>query len=66
LYLGEGLLPVLDKLVQKILKLEFIEMRDLVPDSWMREEAAASKPILTMPRRKSAPVTDILLRLQHW
>ena len=27
-YLGEGLLPVPDKLVQKIVKLEFIEMRD--------------------------------------
>ena len=63
-YLGEGLLPVPDKLVQKIVKLEFVEMRDLMPESWMREEEEASKPILTMPRRRLAPVTDILLWLQ--
>ena len=63
-YLGEGLLPVPDKLVQKILKLEFVEMRDLMPESWMREEEEATKPILTMPRRKLAPVTDVLLWLQ--
>ena len=32
-YLGEGLLPVPEKLAQKILHLDFVEMRELVPET---------------------------------
>lgn len=62
-YLGEGLLPVPDKLVQKIVRLEFIEMRDLMPETWLREEDA-SNTTLSWPRRRLTPVTDILQWLQ--
>lgn len=31
-YLGEGMLLVTDKVVQKIIKLEFVEMRDVMPE----------------------------------
>lgn len=63
-YLGEGLLPVPEKLAQKILRLEFIEMRELMPETWLREEEEASKNTIAWPKRRSAPVTDILQWLQ--
>ena len=34
----EGLLPVPEKLTQKIIRLEFVEMRDLMPETWLMEE----------------------------
>ena len=58
--MAEGLLPVPDKLAQKIIRLEFVEMRELMPEMWMGEEEDTSRNILTWPRRKVGPVTDIL------
>ena len=43
-----------------ILNLEFIEMRDLMPEMWMRGDEASACSTLFLPRHKSAPVTDIL------
>ena len=63
-YVGEGLLPVPEKLAQKIIYLEFVEMRDLMPETWMMEEEDTKKTTLSLPRRRSAPVTDILQWLQ--
>lgn len=34
-YLGEGLLPVPGKLKKNITKLEFVEMHELLPKSWL-------------------------------
>ena len=31
---GEGLLPVPKKLQEKIVRLEFVEMRELLPETW--------------------------------
>ena len=59
-YLGEGLLPVADKLGQKIVKLEFVEMRDLTPETWLLEDEDSKKSVISLPRRRSPPVTDIL------
>ena len=42
-YLGEDLLPVPEKLVQKITKLEFVEMRDLIPETWLLDEEECKK-----------------------
>ena len=42
-YLGEGLLPVLDKLVQKIVRLEYVEMRELMPENWVKEDEEGKK-----------------------
>ena len=62
-FMAEGLLPVPEKLAQKIFRLEFIEMREMMPEMWLQEEEA-SRNILSWPRRKAGPVTDILQWLQ--
>ena len=49
-FMAEGLLPVPDKLAQKIIRLEFVEMRELMPEMWMGEEEETSRNILTWPR----------------
>ena len=42
-YMGEGLLPIPEKVVKKILELSFVEMRELMPEMWLqREEEEAS------------------------
>ena len=61
-YMGEGLFPIPEKLVKKIIKLEFIEMHELLPEFWLRGEE--SKTLLGLPRRKKAPTTNILQWLQ--
>ena len=58
-YLGEGLMPVPEKLANKIIKLEFVEMQDLMPETWLLEEEESNRAVLSLPRRRSAPVTDI-------
>ena len=62
-FMVEGLLPVAEKLAQKIIRLEFIEMRELMTETWLLDEEEASRNTLAWPRRKAAPVTDILLWL---
>ena len=54
--MGDGLVPVPEKIAKKILGMEFVEMRDLLPDSW-RVEEEQGKNVLTLPKRKSAPLT---------
>ncbi len=46
-YMGEGMLPI--PAWKKILELAFVEMGDLMPEVWMREEeeASVSRNILT-------------------
>jgi len=44
-------------------------MRELMPEMWMGEEEETSRNILTWPRGKVGPVTDILQGchvLQQW
>ena len=62
-YMGEGLLPVPDKLVKKIIKLEFVEMQELLPESWLREEEE-NKSTIGFHRRKNAATTNIFQWLQ--
>ena len=57
-YMEGGLLPVPEKLVTKITNLEFVEMRELMPETWLREEEDSK--LMAWPRRRPAPVTDIL------
>ena len=52
-----------EKLAQKILRLEFVEMRELMPEMWLQEEESG-KNTLVWSKRCSAPVTDILQWLQ--
>ena len=60
-YMGEGLLPIPEKTVKKILELAFVEMRDLMPETWPREEEESSglRNVLILPKKRAAPVTDI-------
>lgn len=64
-YMGEGLMPIPGKLVKKISSLE---MRDLLPEVWLREEDdfndGNSKNVLVLPKKKAAPVTDITTWVQ--
>ena len=63
-YMGEGLLPIPERLEKKIVALEFVEMRDLMPETWLREEEESASNTLSLPRRRTAPVTNILQWLQ--
>ena len=65
-YFGEGLLPVPEKSVKKILKFEFVETYELLPKTWLRNEDKSGKGVLGLPCRKSAPVTNILQWVQYF
>ena len=60
---GEGLLPVPLKLQQKIIKLDFVEMRELLPETWQREEEDAGGRAF-WPKKPAGPITDILQWVQ--
>lgn len=58
-YVGEGLLPVPAKLAEKIVKWEFVDMGELLPEFWAAATSKdASNPKAPASRRKRA-VTDI-------
>jgi hypothetical protein len=64
-YFGEGLLLVPDKLVKEIIKFEFVEMYELLPETWWRDEDEDGKGLAGLHRKKSAPVTNILRWVQY-
>ena len=39
--------------------LEFVEMRELMPETWLREEEESTKNTIVWPKRHTVPVTDI-------
>ena len=47
-YMGEGQLPVSDKLVKKIVKLEFVEMQELHPE--LRQDKTRDTVLTLMER----------------
>ncbi len=55
------MLPIPQKVVKRILELAFVEMGDLMPEVWMREEeeASVSRNVLILPKKRVGPVTDI-------
>ena len=59
--MGEGMLPIPQKVVKRILELAFVEMGDLMPEVWMREEeeASVSRNVLILPKKRVGPVTDM-------
>ena len=64
-YMGEGLLPIPDKLVKRILNLEFIELREMLPEAWLREEEeVVARNVLMLPKRKVSQIIDIGLWVQ--
>ena len=53
--------PLPTKLIKRILDLEYIDMVDLIPDSWRLQEEEPSKCCHQSKRQRRGPVTDILL-----
>ena len=49
------------KLVKRILDLEYVDMAELVPDSWRFQEEEASKCCHQPKRHRRGPITNILL-----
>ena len=58
--MGDSLVPLLAKIVRKIIALEYIEMADLPSEVWLLEESAVEAQL----RRQKGPVTDILTWVQ--
>ena len=62
MYLGDGVMPLPQRLVKKILELQFIEMFELQPEAWLMEsleEDCTAKCCSASTRRRRAPVTNI-------
>ncbi len=51
-YMGEGMLPIPEKVARRILELSYVEMGDLMPEVWMRdeEEMSTSRNVLVVPK----------------
>ena len=70
MFLEEGLVPLPAKLVARITKLEFVEMYELLPESWLATdgtdslETQAAKQVSIFPKRRRTPVTDVLTWVQ--
>ena len=64
LYLGEGFLPLPQRLVDKIARLEYVEMAELQPEAWLLEDQGDTKCCHSIPKRRRAPVTDVLTWVQ--
>ena len=56
----DGLAPLPQTLVKRILQLEFVEMADLLPEAWLLEETTMEAQL----RRQKGPVTDIAVWVQ--
>ena len=64
LYLGDALLPLPQRLVDKLSRLEFFEVPELLPEYWLADDASETKCCHANTRRRRTPVTDILTRTQ--
>ena len=66
LTLGESLTPLPGKLVQNILELRYIEMSELLPETWLLQQdlPAGQTPLLAQFKRQKGPVSDILQWVQ--
>ena len=67
---GESLVPLAAKLVQRVVNLEFVEMYELLSESWLGAEGSdiegggQEKLLALFPKRCRAPVTDVLVWVQ--
>ncbi len=69
MFLGDGLMPLPARLVQRIAKLEFVEMAELHPKAWLSEATEAEGSVkccgaAVVAKRRRVPVTDTLTRAQ--
>ena len=69
LFLGDGLLPLPQKLMRRIIALEFVEMRELLPEEWLHsvtEESDNHSCCNSAVKKKKAPVTNIFTWFQGY
>ena len=64
MFMGDSMLPLPDSIVAKIRKLEFVDMSELRPESWLLDEEADEKSVAALFKTKKKPVTDILIWVQ--
>ena len=64
MFMGDSMLPLPDSIVAKIRKLEFVDMSELRPESWLLDEEAEEKSVPALFKTKKKPVTDILIWVQ--
>ena len=69
LFLGDGVLPLPHKLMKRIRALEYVEMRELLPEEWLEplEEGHSAEQhncCNSANRRRKPPVTNIFTWLQ--
>ena len=66
LYLGHGVMPLPQKLLAKILKLEFVEIHELLPETWLSsiDEEPSKCCSGSTKEKKRKPVTNIFTWLQ--
>ena len=71
----ESLVPLAAKLVQRVVNLEFVEMYELLSESWLGAEESyieggdiegggQEKLLALFPKRRRASVTDVLVWVQ--
>ena len=70
MFLGEGLVPLPAKLVQRIIGLEYVEMYELLPESWLAADGSDTnnsgqpKAVSIFPKCRRALITDVLMWVQ--
>ena len=66
IFLGEGICPLPEHIRKKILNLEYVDMADLRPESWLMASDTdnANNSLASLFRRRKQPVTDIAVWVQ--
>ena len=66
LYLGDGVVPVPDKLLKRIWALEFIEMSQLLPEAWVQDAFAESSSHCCHDARSNKPIRKGVTSIFSW
>ena len=64
LYLGEGFLPLPQRMVDKIAWFEYVEMVELQPEAWLLENQSDTKYCHSKLKRHRPPIADVLTWVQ--
>ena len=62
--MGDNTLPIPENIANKILKLDFVDMAELCPESWLFESETQEKTLSSLFKKRKQPVTDILIWTQ--
>ena len=56
MFMGDSMLPLPDSVVAKIRKLEFVDMSELRPESWLPDEEVDQKSVAVLFKTKRSPL----------